>query len=277
MVRDRRGDERNKHFHSFFVFPFCIKSVITSFSMTKKGSETHWGKFSHFLFKDPPAPHLLSYEGRVSKKKKWGKKRKGKKQQTSPLQSANEDSRTATGKGGRGKRGKERAIFSSSSSHEVRSSRGWGRERGRRYICVCFQFSLSCVFANPICVYQSRASVKSNIVLRWFWSSPESFNTLWFVRWKRHFTRILGRFSHKVYGWKGRFLFESGTLVISLLLSAIFSCHFTTCLFFVVYPEFYSLRGFIETICRPYSTLTNSDIIVLDRTFLYPGLMAVTL
>lgn len=48
------------------------------------------------------------------------------------------------------------------------------------------------------------------------------------------------------------------------------------CLFFVVYPGLHSLRGFIETICRPYLTLNNSDT-VLQRIFLYSVLMAVTL
>lgn len=213
----------NKHFHSFFFFfcccfPFCIKSVITSFSMSKNGSETHWGKFSHFLSKDPQPPICSPVRVEFQKKKKWGKKRKGKNSRPHCCSQPMRIAEPQQEKEEEEKEGKRERYFHPAPPMKWRV-RGGGEENGVDATSA-FAFSSHMLSQTPF-VYQSRVSVKSNIVLRWFWSSPESFNTLWFVRWKRHFTRILSQFSHKVCGWKGRFVFESWTLVISLLLK----CH----------------------------------------------------
>lgn len=172
------------------------------------------------------------------------------------------------------KRGKERMIFSSSSSPEVRSSRGWGRERGRRYICVCFQLSLSYASAKPIFLTNQEWAWKATLFGVDF-GCLESYLTLFDVSDERHAFSI--NFLIKSVDERASLCLRAERWSYLFCWSAIFLLDFSTCLFFVVYPGFYSLRGFIETICRPYSTLTNSDIIVLDRIFLYPGLMAVTL
>lgn len=211
--------KQNKHFHSFFCCYCCFVlnlslPALVWVKMALKHTEVN-SVIS--CLKTPSPPLALLW---VEFKKKWGKKRKGKNSRphcsSRPMRIAEPQQEKEEEE----KEGKRERYFHPAPPMKWRV---WGGgEENRVDATSAFAFSSpSHMLSQTPFVYQSRVSVKSNIVLRWFWSSPEPFNTLWFVRWKRDFTRILSQFSHKVCGWKGRFVFESWTLVISLLLK----CH----------------------------------------------------
>ncbi len=238
----------------------------------KRALKAHCGKFGHFLSEEPPAPRLLSYEGRVTKK--VGEEKKGKNSRphccSRPMRIA-EPLACNRKRRKRKKREAESDIFIQllPLSKELE---GVGKRTGLmlhlRFLAV---LPLLCYHKPQLFTNQEWAWKKN--ILHWFWQSLKSFNALWFVRWKRHFTCILTQFSHKVWGWKGQFVFESISLQLKCnLLIAFYYLLVLCCLSRVLHLEgFYwnNLQAILDPNQQWHYCFTDD--------FLYSVLMAVTL
>lgn len=125
----------------------------------------------------------------------------------------------------------------------------------------------------PLLCYHKPQLFTNQKKLHWFWQSLKSFNALWFVRWKRRFTCILTQFSHKVWGWKGQFVFESISLQLKCNLLIVFYYLLVLCCL----SRVLQLEGFYWNNLQAILDPNQQWHYCFTDYFLYSVLMAVTL